>query len=156
MQLQSRLLLKLEQLFFVYSQKRKSGDRSQCTHQKGEMLHSGRDLDALHERDKLWIHLWSYGLLAFIGTKHWRIQTCDFFGGGATHAGAKPRVPPNPVFSSDLRYLFFVTVPTRWIFWLVITGSPNLTKIYLFYQRLPFYQNCNCAIVQLCNCGELS
>ena len=34
--------------------------------------------------------------------------------------------------------------------WLVITGSPNLTKVYLFYQRLPFLpklQLCNCAIV---------
>ena len=38
-----------------------------------------------------------------------------FFGGGegATHAGAKPRVPPNPVFSSDLGHLFFVTALTR-------------------------------------------
>ena len=35
------------------------------------------------------------------------------FGGGATHAGAKPRVPPNPVFSSDLGHLFFVTALTR-------------------------------------------
>ena len=34
-------------------------------------------------------------------------------GGGATHAGAKPRVPPNPVFSSDLGHLFFVTALTR-------------------------------------------
>ena len=41
--------------------------------------------------------------------------TC-VWGGGATHTGAKPRVPPNPVFSSDLGHLFFVTALTRWIF----------------------------------------
>ena len=45
---------------------------------------------------------------------HWRIQTCVL--GGPTHAGVKPRVPPNPVFSSDLGHLFFVTALTRWIF----------------------------------------
>ena len=35
------------------------------------------------------------------------------FWGGPTHAGAKPRVPPNPVFSSDLGHLFFATALTR-------------------------------------------
>ena len=44
--------------------------------------------------------------------RHWRIQTC-VLGGGPTHAGAKPRVPPNPVFSSDLGHLFFATALTR-------------------------------------------
>ena len=34
-------------------------------------------------------------------------------GGGANHAGAKPRVPTNTVFSSDLDHLFFVTALTR-------------------------------------------
>ena len=52
-------------------------------------------------------------VLAFVsGCIHWRIQTC-VLGGGPTHAGAKPRVPPNPVFSSDLGHLFFVAALTR-------------------------------------------
>ena len=31
-------------------------------------------------------------------------------------ASSKPRVPPNPVFSSDLDHLFFVITLTRWIY----------------------------------------
>ena len=41
-------------------------------------------------------------------------------GGGTMAQGAKPRVPTNPVFSSDLGHLFFVTALTRLFFFLIL------------------------------------
>ena len=46
-----------------------------------------------------------------VGGRQWR-RRHRFSSGGARDSGAKPRVPPNPVFSPDFGHLFFNTALT--------------------------------------------